>query len=147
MGNFSSEKEVVADWMASPGHRANILNNRYTEIGVAIVKGSYKGQTSWVCVQEFGLPFSTCQEPNAAFKDQIDAEQTQLKSLSSDIDDKKSQIDSTSSDSAAYSQMVSDYNGLVSQYDSLADQAKTNIANYNIQVSDFNNCVKGVSNN
>ena len=61
LGNFSSEKEVVADWMASPGHRANILNNRYTEIGVAIVKGTYKGEESWVGVQEFGLPLSTCE--------------------------------------------------------------------------------------
>ena len=89
LGNFSSEKEVVADWMASPGHRANILNNRYTEIGVAIVKGTYKGEESWVGVQEFGLPLSTCEQPNAAFKDQIDAEQTQLNALSSEIDDKK----------------------------------------------------------
>jgi hypothetical protein len=27
-------EQVVADWMKSPGHRANILNPKYTEIGV-----------------------------------------------------------------------------------------------------------------
>jgi len=54
LGNFSSEKELVQDWMNSPGHRANILNNRFTEIGVAIIKGTYKGDTVWIGVQEFG---------------------------------------------------------------------------------------------
>jgi uncharacterized protein YkwD len=34
MGQRSST-EVVRDWMTSPGHRANILNGRYTRIGVA----------------------------------------------------------------------------------------------------------------
>lgn len=28
-------REAVADWMTSPGHRANILNGRYRRIGVA----------------------------------------------------------------------------------------------------------------
>ena len=60
LGNFSSEKEVVQDWMNSPGHRANILNVRYTDIGVSIIKGTYKGQTVWIGVQEFGLPSSVC---------------------------------------------------------------------------------------
>lgn len=34
MGQRSS-REVVGDWMASPGHRANILNGRYKRIGTA----------------------------------------------------------------------------------------------------------------
>ncbi len=40
-----SAEEVVKDWMNSPGHRANILNPKYTLIGV----GYYNG--FWV--QEF----------------------------------------------------------------------------------------------
>lgn len=30
--------QVVAAWMNSPGHRANILNPRYTEIGVGFAR-------------------------------------------------------------------------------------------------------------
>ena len=56
LGNFSSEAEVLGDWMNSPGHRANILNIRYTEIGASIIKGTYEGQTVWIGAQEFGLP-------------------------------------------------------------------------------------------
>jgi uncharacterized protein YkwD len=34
MGQRTS-REVVRDWMNSPGHRANILNRRHRRIGVA----------------------------------------------------------------------------------------------------------------
>jgi len=143
LGNFSSEKEVVQDWMNSPGHRANILNNRYTEIGVAIIKGTYNGQTVWIGVQEFGLPLSSCLQPSVNLKNKIDLEKEQLDAMYLQLNEKKNQIDSTNPKSAAYKQMVDDYNQMVAQYDFLAKQAKETIAQYNSQVSDFNNCVTG----
>lgn len=143
LGNFSSEKEVVQDWMNSPGHRANILNNRYTEIGVAIVKGTYKGQTVWIGVQEFGLPLSACSEPSSATKDQIDYFKNQLDLLSSQIDLQRQQIENTNPKSAPYSQMVNDYNQMVVQYNLLAEEVKKTIILYNNQVNIFNNCVAG----
>ena len=33
-----SAAEVVADWMASPGHRANILNRKWRAVGLGIVR-------------------------------------------------------------------------------------------------------------
>ena len=51
---------VVAAWMASPGHRANILDCRLTQIGVGYLYnpgyklGSRKAVTAWT--QDFGLP-------------------------------------------------------------------------------------------
>ncbi len=39
--------EVMNGWMNSPGHRANILNSSYTEIGVGYVTDS-NGTTYWV---------------------------------------------------------------------------------------------------
>jgi uncharacterized protein YkwD len=143
LGNFSSEKEVVQDWMNSPGHRANILNVRYTEIGVAVVKGTYKGETVWIGVQEFGLPLSACAQPDAKLKDEITPYQTRLDSLLTQLDESKKQIDSTNQDSPAYSKMVDDYNQLVGQYNSLAATTKDIIAQYNIQVNAFNDCVAG----
>ena len=44
-------KEVVAGWMDSPPHRANILSAEFTEIGVAVAK-SKTGTRYWV--QVFG---------------------------------------------------------------------------------------------
>lgn len=42
--------DVMKSWMDSPGHRANILNANFTEIGVGFVQGGTYG-TYWV--QEF----------------------------------------------------------------------------------------------
>jgi uncharacterized protein YkwD len=143
LGNFSSEKEVVQDWMNSPGHRANILNIRYTEIGVAIIRGIYKGETVWVGVQEFGLPLSTCTQPNTSLKDKIDSDNSQMGVMLTQIDASKQQISNTASNSQAYAQMVADYNALVSQYNSLAENVKANIVNYNREVNIFNKCIAG----
>jgi len=143
LGNFSSEKEVVQAWMDSPGHRENILNNRYTEIGVAIIKGTYKGETVWIGVQEFGLPSSACAEPSANLRNGIDSAKMQLEVLSSEIDARKIEINKTNPKSATYNQMIDDYNKLIGQYNSLAKQMKEIITMYNNQINNFNNCVAG----
>ena len=51
--NFADADAVVAGWMASPGHRANILNAGYTQIGVAI---AYDSAGEPYYTQEFGSP-------------------------------------------------------------------------------------------
>lgn len=143
LGNFKDEKEVVQLWMDSPGHRANILNERFTEIGVAIVKGTYKGQTVWIGVQEFGLPLSTCEGPSKSLKDQIDDNQIKLDQLSLQINQKKSEIESTNRRSPEYNQRVNEYNQLVEEYNVLVKATKNLISQYNNQVNSFNACVEG----
>lgn len=54
--DFTEAEDVVAAWMASPSHRANILQNEYTEMGVAVVTGEFQGGTSTIVVHMFGLP-------------------------------------------------------------------------------------------
>lgn len=143
LGNFSSEKEVVEKWMESQGHRENILNNRYTEIGVAVVKGSYDGQPVWIGVQEFGFPLSACEQPDLNLKSQIESDKAQLDYLYQQLDEKKNQIENTDQRSAAYSEMVDDYNQMVQEYNVLAEQVKSEISQYNSQANIFNNCVEG----
>jgi Cysteine-rich secretory protein family len=46
-----SPEAVVQAWMESPGHRANILNARYTEIGVGLATG---GRMGMYWAQSFG---------------------------------------------------------------------------------------------
>jgi uncharacterized protein YkwD len=53
---LGSDDVLVAAWMASPGHRHNILNERYTETGIGIARGRYKGQDTVFVVQLFGRP-------------------------------------------------------------------------------------------
>lgn len=54
--NFSDSQDVIDAWMNSPGHRENILNGKFTEIGIATAKGTYKGMDAVFVVQMFGKP-------------------------------------------------------------------------------------------
>jgi uncharacterized protein YkwD len=49
--NQKAPKDVLKAWMESEGHRENILNAEYTEIGVAVAKNK-DGEPYWV--QVFG---------------------------------------------------------------------------------------------
>ena len=146
LGNFKDEAELVQAWMNSPGHRANILNSRFVDIGVAVVKGTYKGEEVWIGVQEFGLPLSSCQSPDKAMKAEIDANLLQLNDLSEKISAKKAQIDSTDPHSSEYNRLIDQYNALVAEYNQLNQITKNIISQYNAQVNNFNNCVAGPQN-
>lgn len=49
---YPTPETVVAGWMSSPGHRANILSPKYTEMGIGVVSGTGYLGTYWT--QEFG---------------------------------------------------------------------------------------------
>ena len=95
LGDFGSDQGVLTAWMNSPGHRANILNTHYTEIGVAVGKGMYEGRMTWLAVQSFGMPLSACPEISVAVKNQIDANNTEIARLRAALDAKKAQVDAT----------------------------------------------------
>lgn len=54
--NFFDSEDVEDAWMNSPTHKANILNNHYTEIGIATAPGMYKGKKTTFVVQMFASP-------------------------------------------------------------------------------------------
>jgi hypothetical protein len=54
--NFDESESVNSAWLASPTHKANIVNNRFTEVGIATAKGYYQGRETTFVVQMFGLP-------------------------------------------------------------------------------------------
>lgn len=54
--DFNNTDEMVAAWMASPTHRANILNPRYDETGIAVIDGELLGYDTALVVQMFGTP-------------------------------------------------------------------------------------------
>ncbi|MCL4403805.1 CAP domain-containing protein [Patescibacteria group bacterium] len=54
--NFTDSNDVVNAWMNSPEHRANILDGRYTQIGIATAQGDYQGHPAIFVVQFFGQP-------------------------------------------------------------------------------------------
>jgi len=52
--DFTTSEKMNQAWLASPTHRANILSDRYTEIGVAAENGLINGHETAVVVQMFG---------------------------------------------------------------------------------------------
>lgn len=55
---FNESNEVVHAWMNSPSHKANIVKSAYTEIGIGVAQGIYKGSPATFVVQFFGSPKS-----------------------------------------------------------------------------------------
>lgn len=54
--NFYDPHTLQRAWMASPTHRANIVRSVYTEVGVGIAYGMYKGEPASFVVQFFAAP-------------------------------------------------------------------------------------------
>lgn len=144
LGAFSSDPALVNDWMNSPGHRANILNSRFMEIGVAVGLGNYQGHTEWLAVQEFGKPSSSCPGVDSNLKAQINALQADINTLQPQMAQLKAQIDSahpqTQAEYDAYNQNVADYNNLVKIYNNKVDSLKLATDQYNLEVADYNAC-------
>jgi uncharacterized protein YkwD len=52
--HYVNEKVLVAAWMNSPTHRANILNKTYKDVGVGIAFGTFNGYPGYLVVQHLG---------------------------------------------------------------------------------------------
>lgn len=62
--DFATSGGVVDAWMASSGHRANILNANFKEVGIAVVNGNLKGEDTTLVVQLFGNPTYVAAAPS-----------------------------------------------------------------------------------
>lgn len=54
--NFSDPEKLLAAWLGSPEHKANILNPAYRDIGVSVQRFQKLGRDYTVVVQFFGTP-------------------------------------------------------------------------------------------
>lgn len=54
--DFEYSNNVMDGWMASPGHKENILKSGYTDIGFAVANGQLDGTDTTLVVQLFGKP-------------------------------------------------------------------------------------------
>src|SRR5690606_38362299 len=49
--DFTSSEELLEGWLNSPSHRQNLLDSRYSHIGVAVVEGDFQGTHTTLVVQ------------------------------------------------------------------------------------------------
>lgn len=56
--DFSTSAGVIAGWMASQGHRDNMLNPNFTDIGISVQNGTLQGDQTTLVVEHLGQPVS-----------------------------------------------------------------------------------------
>ncbi len=126
LGNFHDDKALIDAWMASPGHRANILNPKFREIGVAVSQGIFEGRATWLAVQTFATAGSVCPAVDNNLAAKIDLTNAEIKNFSGQADSIKLEINkSTSERDALYEsarQLIDDGETLITQGNQKIDQ-------------------------
>jgi len=140
MGNFENDKELVNSWMESEGHRENILNEKFQEIGVAVKRGNLEGKEVWIAVQHFGKPLSACPLPDENLKKKIENNETKLKEIEKELLSLKEEIEKKVP-KWMVKEKIKEYNDLVNKYNFLLKETQNLISEYNQQVKSFNNCL------
>lgn len=142
LGNFSTAEELVAAWMNSTGHRANILSANYTEIGIYLAQGKYQGKTVWFAVQHFGTARGVCPVINEKLKEDIAVLDKSLKSKEKQVYTLRSLIENTTpATDPTYYESVSHFNRLVTEYNRELAYSQKIVSTYNQQVLAFNKCL------
>ncbi len=145
LGNYRDDIVLVQAWMDSPGHRENILKNSYTQIGIAVARGTFEGRETWLAVQHFAKPISACPAINNGLKAEIDSNNAKLDNLKAELETRKQELEkkpTNREESEEYNKKVDEYNALVSDYNTLLDNSKSLVAQFNAQVESFNECAK-----
>jgi len=142
LGNFLDDKELLQAWMDSPGHRANVMNKNYRDIGIAVGKGIFEGNMTWLAVQEFGIPTSVCITVNESQEKLIISNKADLGAMDIEIKERDEELSKMSKDSTEYRSSATAYNDLVEKYNSMARRTKILVAEYNKDVISYNNCIK-----
>ena len=82
--------------MNSPGHRANILNGDFEEIGIGIAQGEYQGHNSIFVVQMFGSqgeqPIKTLATPTTVKEQQVSPDPAPTQKLATTLVRPQTQI-------------------------------------------------------
>lgn len=148
LGNFKNNKSLVDAWMASEGHRANILKKSYTEIGVAVGYGTFNGQKTWLAVQHFGTPKDTCPRVDTVLASIINIDKDTVDSMSQDLQLKLQRIESGAIyDGLTKNEQIRQYNTLVNSYNQKITELKNNTIKYNEGVKLFNECIQVITQN
>lgn len=143
LGNYENDQALVQAWMDSPGHRANILNARFSEIGVSVAQGTFEGRKTWLAVQAFALPLSACPQIDESLKVQINQLELQVAELKVRADTILSELEGykKKGNREEYNRKVEEYNAVANQINMIIAQLKSMVNQYNEQVRIFNSCV------
>jgi uncharacterized protein YkwD len=142
VGDFLKTPELLDAWMKSKGHRENIMNPQYQEMGAYAARGVYEGRKVWFAVQHFGTNQGVCPSINTNLKHNIDTVNKDLKEREVTIEHERVALEDTAAILAAnYKERVASFNTMVAEYNTLLAQVKAKIVVYNEEVRVFNTCI------
>lgn len=145
MGSFQTNEELIKAWMNSEGHRANIINKNYTEIGVAVKYGKYDGHNVWMAVQHFGLPKDACPVVDEVLKNSINFLNEKITEIGQDLIERKERIDNGGLyEGMTTTEQIIKYNSIVNDFNDNLKDIKEKIDKYNEQVKSFNECLANI---
>lgn len=146
LGNFGNDQKIVDAWMASPGHKANILNKNYSELGVAVKEGIFKGEKTTIAVQIFAHPIANCIKPNQDSKGLIDGLSVSITQMQADAQVMYSNISNLKNnpqvDVPYYNQKVQEYNYFIKKINDSVVLVREMINRFNLEVGKYNSCLK-----
>jgi hypothetical protein len=142
MGNFEDDSDLVNAWMNSTGHRANILNINYREIGVAVLHGKFEGKDVWIAVQHFGTSRNFCPYVDQNIYESVTYKQEQVKQMEENLLERQERLNNGIFDEGtSHRVQIDNYNSLIEDYNNLIQKIKLEVDIYNEQVKSFNNCI------
>src|SRR3989338_5872426 len=128
----------------------NILNESFEEIGIAVKKVTYEGKQTWLAVQIFAKPLSSCPAIDENLSLEIENNQKQLSAWSNQLENLNARLKSerprgraSQAEIDAYNALVEQYNQLADDYNTLLEQTKVMVDQYNQQIAAFNACAGG----
>jgi hypothetical protein len=83
--DFVTAESTMEAWMASESHKKNIMNAKFTEIGVGVAEGDFKGAKTILVVQEFAAPAPAKTLAVATVKQVTDPAPTQPKPVAQTV--------------------------------------------------------------
>lgn len=145
LGNFAGDKGIVEAWMDSAGHRANILNGKYKELGVSQRRGNFNGNQVTIAVQIFAKPLADCSKPNPQTQILITNSTASIKELQAQAKVMYETLDNLKNnptvDKSYYNQKIQEYNYFAKNINEAVINLKNLVDQYNLQVSQYNSCI------
>jgi uncharacterized protein YkwD len=145
LGNFAGDEALVEAWMNSPGHRANIVSEKFTILGVATRKGMFEGRETWIAVQIFARPLSDCPSVDSSLRQTIEGLNIRIKGNHQELDIRKDELDELERNPSArdeYERKVEEYNTLVGETNRMVQEVENMTSRYNVGVRAFNACLE-----
>ncbi len=142
LGNFGGDEALVDAWMASPGHRENIMKPNFQEIGIAVGQGMFNGKKTWIAVQEFGRPVSACPDLDESLPAQITSNNEQIAKWKKEARARREELEGMSEYNPLYYEKAREYNELAERINALIEKNSTLVTQYNAQVWTYNKCVE-----